>query len=78
MEECGGDGGAIHAPFDHGAGDRQRMRDVRFARDARLARVGMRREGVRVLYAPYVGRGKIIETIDEDPVGRILAGGRVR
>ncbi len=57
MQESSGNGCAIHAPFDHGAGDRQRMRDVGLARNARLVGMGVRREGIRLLDARYVGRG---------------------
>jgi hypothetical protein len=40
--------------------------------------MGVRRENVRLLDALYIGRGQIIETIEEDLVSRILAGGRAR
>lgn len=78
MKQCRADGIGIHAPLDHRTGNRQRVRDVRLAGHALLVRMGTRREGIGLLDACNFGRGKIIETVEENPVGGILSGGRMR
>ena len=68
----------IHSPFDHGAGHCQRMGDVRLARQAPLTGMRARRKGKRLLDAVYVSGGEIFETVEENPVGGFLRGGRQR
>ena len=66
----------VHAPFDDGAGHRQRMRNVGFAGHALLMRMRLGREGISLLDLRYFFGRKIVETIEKNPVGGFFHGRR--
>ena len=72
MQQRGGDGLRVHAPFGQRAGNGERMGDIGFAGKALLPLVCLVAEAIGIENEGDLFRFEITEGVYKDPVGRIF------